>query len=206
MIQTLRDEHVTEVARLHSASVRGLLQRLGDRALLAYYRGAVRSGLAVAFVYLEHDVVRGFVLGSIHPDQLRRGVVRANPWGVLNGTGMGVLRRPSSLVWLLRSLRGPDPGSYDPRVPELTYLATSENHRGGGIGRQLIEAFGEAMRKRGAVAYELSVADDNLAATAFYERLGFRLAGQYREFGTLHRRYRLELNPPAESPAREGLT
>jgi ribosomal protein S18 acetylase RimI-like enzyme len=96
----------------------------------------------------------------------------------------------------VKSFRGPDDGAYDPQVPELTYLATAEHHRGSGIGRQLVDAFDTAMRERGAPAFELSVDEDNQAAIAFYERLGFRLSGKYREFGIVHRRYRRELNPP----------
>lgn len=198
MICTLRDEHVNEVARLHCASVSSLLQRLGAAAARAYYHGAIRSGLAVAYVYLEDGAVAGYVSGSAHPDQLRRGVIRANPAGTLWGVFSGILRRPTSLVWLLKSFRGPDHGAYDPRVAELTYLATAPGLRGKGIGRRLVDAFGNAMRAGGTNAYELSVDEENRAATAFYEHLGFRLSGRYREHGTLHRRYRLELDP---SPA-----
>ena len=38
-------------------------------------------------------------------------------------------------------------------------------------------------REAGVVEYELSVDDDNTAAIAFYEKLGFALVGRYAEFG-----------------------
>ena len=193
MIAAMTKEHLAGVTRLHRANVSGLLQRLGETAILAYYRGAQTSGLAVGHVYLHEGAVAGFVFGSVHPDRLNRAVLRANPIGVLGGIVVGITTAPSSLVWLLKSLSGPPSGAFDPRIPELTYLATDPAHRGQGIGERLVESFNVSLRGQGVVAYELSVDDDNAAGIGFYEKLGFRPIGRYREFGTEHRRYRIEL-------------
>jgi len=193
MIVPLSREHMSAVARLHCASLRGLLRDLGEPAARAYYSGALGLEHAVAFVFLEGGAVAGFVAGSIHPDRMKNGVLAANPAGVLAGILTGSLRRPSSLWWLARSLRGPEAGAYDSRVPELTYLATDERHRRHGVGRQLVEAFSAALRARGVSACELSVDEDNRSASGFYEQLGFRQVGRYQEFGTQHIRYRIEL-------------
>ena len=99
----------------------------------------------------------------------------------------------------MRSFKGPDEGSFDPRQPELTYLAVSPEQRKSGIGGSLVDAFTQAMRDISVPAYELSVDDDNERAVAFYEGRGFKLLGRYREFGTLHRRYRLRAS---SSPAK----
>lgn len=191
MIVPLGVEHVDAVAQLHCAALRGLLSELGAPAARAYYTGCVRADSAVGFVYVENGVVRGYVLGSAHPDRLKREVLRRNPVGTLAGLCVGFMRQPSSLARLLKSVRGPDEGTYDGQVAELTYLAVVADCRRGGIGRQLIDAFAGAMREAGVQEYELSVDDDNRAAIGFYERLGFRLTGSYLEFGLLHRRYRL---------------
>jgi ribosomal protein S18 acetylase RimI-like enzyme len=120
-------------------------------------------------------------------------VLRANRLQVLVGLCLGLARRPSALRLIFQSGHGPDEGTYDPRQPELTYLAVTSGSRSAGIGRQLVAAFGEAMQHAGAQAYELSVDDENHPAIIFYERLGFRLVGRYSEFGIVHHRYRLEL-------------
>ena len=191
MIIPLGPEHVSQVARLHCAALTGLLSELGEAAAQAFYSGCVRSGSAAGFVYLRQEEVCGFVLGSIHPDRLKRAVVRKNPAGTLAGMFFGILRRPAALGWLLKSFKGPDEGRYDIREPELTYLAVSPECRSGGIGGSLIDAFTQALRAAGVPACELSVDDNNERAAAMYEGRGFKLIGRYREFGTLHRRYRL---------------
>lgn len=193
MIVPMSREHLSDVARLHCSSLGGLLRQLGEPAVLAYYRGALQSPQFVAFVHLDDGAVAGFVAGSIQPDRMKSAVLLANPLGVLVGVLFGALRHPWSLGWLALSLRGPDNGAYDARVPELTYLATVERHRRHGIGRRLVGAFSAAMRERSVVAYELSVEEGNRAATDFYERVGFKPIGRYQEFGTRYIRYRTDV-------------
>ena len=197
IIVPMERRHAKAVARLHCASVKGLLSDLGPRAATAFYAGCATARSARAFVGVEEEAVVGFVLGSVSPASIRQESMRENPVATLSGLGLGIVRRPATLRWLLRSFRGPDEGNYDARVAELTYIAIAPESRSLGLGGRLVEAFSQAMQEAGASAYELSVDDDNRRAIGFYERLGFRQVGLYREFGTLHRRLRLELSPPA---------
>ena len=191
VIAPLEPEHVAQVARLHCSALTGLLTELGESASRAFYEGCNKAGAATGFVWLNAGEVRGFVLGSVRPDLLKGAVVRANPVATVAGVLGGILRRPAALVWILKSFKGPDQGSFDPAIPELTYLAVHAEERGSGVGIRLVDAFTQAMREAGVSAYELSVDDDNYRAIAFYEGRGFRPISRYREFGTLHRRYRL---------------
>lgn len=193
MISRLGKEHVKEVAQLHRTNLTGLLTRLGRPAIKAFYEGAVKTSSAIGFVYIERNLVRGFVLGSIHPGSLKNEALQKNPFDTLAGICLGVLRRPSILVFLLKSFRGPDEGTYDRDAPELTYIAVSGEKRGAGIGAALVNAFTNDLRSSGINAYELSVDDGNQAAISFYEGLGFVLSGRYREFGAWHRRYKLDI-------------
>lgn len=196
MVVRMGREHVDAVARLHCSSLGGLLSRLGAPAVRAYYRGALRTGQLEAFVYLADGVVAGFVSGSAQPRELKRGVLQANPFGMLAGTVTGALLRPSSLRWLAQGFLGRHSDAFDVHAAELTYLATTGQQRGRGIGRRLVDAFSAAMRERGVAAYELSVEEDNRAAAGFYEHLGFRRLGTYGEFDTTYRRYRIETGAP----------
>lgn len=200
VIIPFRREHVNGVARLHCVGLSGLLSDLGIAAAKAFYTGCARTGLAVGFVYVEEGVVRGFALGSLHPDRLKADVLRKNPIGTVAGLCFGIARRPAALASLMKSFRGPDSGSYDSKAAELTYLAVTADSRGGGAGRQLVDAFTGAMRDAGAEEYELSVDEHNQTAIAFYERLGFQMTGRYTEFGILRRRYRLPIVRGAVEP------
>ena len=196
MIVPLDRSHVRDVARLHCESLTGLVSELGPSAARAFHAGCVGAGAGSArgFVAIEDGKLAGFVSGSIQPGEMRREILRRNPFGTLAGLAVGILRSPRALVSLVKSFRGPDEGSYDEGSAELTYLVVDTGFRGAGIGHRLVEAFTEAMREAGAPSYELSVDDVNSRAATFYEGLGFRLVGRYREFGIAHRRYRLDLD------------
>ncbi|MEO7683811.1 MAG: N-acetyltransferase [Gemmatimonadaceae bacterium] len=194
MIEPLGIQHVKAVTGLHCQTLTGLLSQLGKPAVEAFYTGCLRSNRAVALVYLVDAKVRGFVLGSMRPDLLKRDVLRKNVVGTLSSIAIGVASRPSSLISLIESFRGNDEKAFDARTPELIYLATAPESRGAGVGNKLVKAFDERMRVAGAGVYELSVDEDNVTAITFYERLGFHFMGHYREFGIPHRRYRMVIH------------
>jgi len=191
-ILPLAREHVDDVARLHGAHLTGLVSLLGPRATRAFYAGCVGSALAIAFVALEGDAVRGFVMGSVDAGALRRDAFRRNRLGMLLGASIGILTRPTTLRWLLEHVRGTEPAGYDTSAAELIYLAVSTEARGSGLGGRLVEAFARALELRGVRAFELSVDAENEQAIRFYQRMGMRRVGQYREFGALHVRFRME--------------
>jgi ribosomal protein S18 acetylase RimI-like enzyme len=190
VIASLESRHIEDVARLHRASLTGLLSDLGLPAIKAFYAGCLRTDLAVGFVDVEAGALRGFVFGSPHPEKLRPESFRSNRIETLLALGFGVMRRPTLIGSLLSVNRASQREDYDRTAPELIYLAVSKSSRGSGVGAQLVKAFTAEMVKRGVSGYELSVDEDNSAAIAFYEREGFKLIGRYREFGVAHRRYR----------------
>ena len=202
MVAPFRREHVAQVAELHCKTLPGLLSALGPAAAAAFYEGYLSSPRCVAVVD-EHDgVVRGFVLGSGDPERMRRDALRANRLGILRATVASVLRRPGVLRRLADGAAGLRRGSYDPRAPELTYIAVLEDARGAGVGSLLLSAFHAALRAQGVGRYELSVEADNHGAVAFYESRGLRQIGTYRQFGATYRRYALELLPASGTEAR----
>ncbi|MCE9648167.1 MAG: GNAT family N-acetyltransferase [Parvibaculum sp.] len=60
---------------------------------------------------------------------------------------------------------------------EILTLAVDISKRGQGLGRKLMEAAAARALASGAAALFLEVADDNVAALALYERLGFVTMG-----------------------------
>jgi len=196
VVTPLRAVHIAPVADLHCRALPGLLSGLGPAVAAAFYAGYLASPHCVAFADERQGVLRGFVLGSGDPARMRRDALRANIRGILSRMIAALLRRPGAIRLLLGGVAGPRGGGFDPRSPELTYIAVREDARGAGVGGALLEAFHSALRARGVRRYELSVETDNREAVAFYERRGLREVGAYRQFGRGYRRYALEL-PPA---------
>lgn len=192
MVERFRPEHAAQVAALHCSALPGLLSALGPWTATVFYRGALTSPRCLAFVDEHQGAVRGFVFGSSEPEELRRDILRARPLRILLGSAASVLRKPSVLRLFASGVTG---GSFDPRAPELTYLAVREEARGAGVGRALLAAFAEDLRARGVARYELSVEGDNRAAVDFYQAQGLRETGTYRQFDKLYRRLALEMVP-----------
>jgi ribosomal protein S18 acetylase RimI-like enzyme len=196
VLAPIRGEDVALVAKLHCEALPGLLSALGPALAQAVYEGYVASPRRLGFVEVEGGALQGFVLGSDSPEAWRREARGADPWAILRGVAAGLRRRPRAL-WDVLSLARAGAGAFDPRTPELTYLAVAEGARRRGVGARLFDAFAGAARARGARAFELSVEVDNPRAAAFYEARGMRVVRAYRQFGRAYRRYRLDLAPPA---------
>lgn len=193
MIEPFQEYHVPAVASLHARYLTGLLHDLGPGAIKAFYQGAVNSSSAIGFVYSIDGAITGFVFGSRDPVGLKRDITAGNFWNTFSETCAGLIRKPSLVRSLFDSIR-PRLDAYDSREAELTYLAVDGRVRAIGVGRQLVEQFSRAVFETGIHSYELSVDADNHPAICFYQRLGFTEKSRYREFGTDHIRFRMEMN------------
>ncbi len=67
---------------------------------------------------------------------------------------------------------------------DLYWIAVDPDRQGQGIGKQVFQAFAEAVRSRAGrhVRIETSSQEIYAATGGFYERLGFDLAGKLRDF------------------------
>ena len=71
-------------------------------------------------------------------------------------------------------LQGPDWMALRGPAGVLEDIIVDEAHRGGGVGRRLLEAVLAALAQRGAPRVVLSTAAKNVAAQRLFERAGFR--------------------------------
>src|SRR3954466_4292758 len=139
MITRLGPEYVDQVAALHRKTLTGLLARLGTPAIAAYYTGCAKSDLAIGLVDVEDGIVRGFVLGSMHPERLNGEAARKNPFGVALSVAAGVAAHPSRMPLLLQSIRGTGGDDFDRHAPSLVYLAVDPQARRAAVGRSLVD-------------------------------------------------------------------
>ena len=62
---------------------------------------------------------------------------------------------------------------YDGHRGWINYLAVAPEHQGRGYGRELMQRAEQHLLSAGCPKINLQIRKDNLAAIAFYERLGF---------------------------------
>jgi ribosomal protein S18 acetylase RimI-like enzyme len=58
----------------------------------------------------------------------------------------------------------------------LYYLASASHSRGAGIGRKMVEAAEEWLRRRGVLKAQLLVRETNTGVVSFYERVGYEVS------------------------------
>lgn len=192
-MQTLRPEHAAKVAKLHGATLGGLLTRLGEPLLRTFYSAASLSPQCVGFVSGE-DSFQGFVFGAVDTQRLSRELMSRSPVRLALSVAGGVLRKPSTLRLLWSSTVGRGDEVPDLGAAQLTYLAVAPEARRQGVARELVAAFDREMAKRHLGSYELSVVAENRSATEFYGSLGFVTVLEYEEFGERYLRLRRDLD------------
>ena len=192
MIKVFTREHVEAVSELHLKYLTGLLSELGSLAVRSFYLGVADSQCAIARVYESEGRVTGFVLGASSAEMLRKEILRRRFVHTVFGIGLGVLRKPRLLRFVFGS-RTIQYANYDRTSAELIYLAVDREQRSEGIGKLLVKEFGKELRSSGINGYDLSVDAGNTAAILFYERLGFKRIGRYREYDADHFRLRVTL-------------
>jgi ribosomal protein S18 acetylase RimI-like enzyme len=167
-----------EAARLHHEQLPGsFLASLGTRFLRVLYRRLAVDGSSIMLVARAGDVVVGFVAGTEDTGQfMRRFVRRDGPRAAVAGAA-GLLRHPAAAVETLRY--GPASADVDGLpAAELLALAVDPAARRQGLGLRLIRALQDDARVRGVPGMRVTVAADNAAAIAAYERAGFRRASR----------------------------
>jgi ribosomal-protein-alanine acetyltransferase len=85
------------------------------------------------------------------------------------------------------------------RIARLYSIAVAAHARGRGVGLALMKALMAAARQRGALRLRLEVRQDNRAAIALYEQLGFvRFGARRAYYGDGADAWRYELTCPVE--------
>jgi glycosyltransferase involved in cell wall biosynthesis/ribosomal protein S18 acetylase RimI-like enzyme len=169
------------MARLHAEELPdAFLPTLGHRFLTRLYRALVADPEAVALVAETVDGVVGIATGVVSVGGFYwRFARRHGAAAVLVAAPR--LVRPSVLRRLLETVRYPATATR-PVGPlpdaELLSIVVAPSCRTGGTGRALADDVLRGLAERGAVKVKVVVGAANRGANRFYERVGFRPAGQ----------------------------
>lgn len=147
----------------------------GLRLLEEYYREVSRGRGAVGYVAQDGSAVLGYVCGVWAPKEVRRALLRTH-WSTLALWGaVGTLMHPGLFAAAVRRLSRPAAqDAVNPaRSYELRPIVVTESARGTGAAIQLVRRLMLDAHERGYDRIHLFVGDDNVAASAFYLKMGF---------------------------------
>jgi glycosyltransferase involved in cell wall biosynthesis/ribosomal protein S18 acetylase RimI-like enzyme len=181
VVRPARAGDAAAMARLHAEELPdAFLPTLGHRFLTRLYRALVADPQAVALVAETVDGVVGFAAGVASVGGFYRRFARRHGLSAALAAAPR-LARPRVLRRLLETVRYPERATGQPApLPdaELLSIAVAPTCRTGGTGRALADGVLQGLAERGAAEIKVVVGAANRGANRFYERVGFRPAGQ----------------------------
>lgn len=177
------------------------MTQLGAAFLSRYYGLVLDYPGGLLWVAEVGGLPVGFAAGFVRPAGFYR-LMRRRAFELGLSAVPALLRRPS-IIWRLatNARRTGDAGGAEGNVPsELASVAVDPAYACRGIGTQLVRAFIEASRAKGAdVVYLTTDAQNNDAVNRFYQGLGFRLSRTFWAAGRrLMNEYRFALSGGCE--------
>ena len=173
---------VAAIVHVHLQSFPGFfLTFLGPKFLEVLYLKTIEQPDSINYVALGDSArVIGFAVGVTSQGRFYNRLIRKHlisfAWASLGG----VLRRPSILPRLMRSLNRPSEAQERSADCLLMSLAVHPSAQGTGTGSKLVLAFLKEAGRRGARLVSLTTdRAGNKRANRFYESLGFTLAQTY---------------------------
>ncbi|MFE1961485.1 GNAT family N-acetyltransferase [Streptomyces sp. NPDC059479] len=192
-------EHLPYVVREHLRLFPdGFFARLGPGFLTAYTGTYLTSPHALAFIAVSDGRPAGFLVGVTDPALHRRHVLRRHGGKLLIRALGGLAVRPGLLVHFLRTrlpryyrkltrrqemevaTAVPVPQVSGGPGAVLAHVAVDEAARSLGIGADLIERFVAAAAIAGCGRVSLVTAEGPQGAGPYYQRRGWRPAGESR--------------------------
>lgn len=172
-----------EIVRIHLAAFPGFfLSFLGPRFLRLLYLQMLNQEGGILLVAEADNAVCGFVGGVTQQAGFYRRLVRHNLVSFAWASAGAVLRRPSVMPRLWRSLRRSTEARQSAAEACLMSIGVDPQVSGKGVGRKLADAFCDELRKKGAPSVCLTTDKmNNERVNRFYQGLGFVVA---REFTT----------------------
>lgn len=181
-LDELRAEDVARLARVHLAAFPGFfLSRLGEPFVATFYRGFLDDRTAVTVVARRIDgAVVGTAVGTTEPAGFFRRLLRRRWFDFVGASVRALATRPSIAPRLAGAVlyRGDPPAKHGWAL--LSSICVAPDAQSEGIGQQLLAAWTDAARARGARrAYLTTDALDNDLANHFYQAQGWVLSETY---------------------------
>jgi len=173
---------VRPLARLHRAAFPGFfLSSLGEPFLVQFYRGFLMDDSAVCVVARGVDgAVLGAVVGTTQPAGFFGRLAKHRWPGFVLASVHAVVSNPKATPRLLRAVRYRGETRAGDQGALLSSICVDPSLHGAGVGRQLVEAWTDAIAGRGVdTAFLTTDAEGNDAVNRFYQAGGWALSDNY---------------------------
>ena len=193
-ILPLSAEHVSEVARLHMTGIsEGFLSSLGEKFLCCLYGAAAESEMSFGYVAVDKGKVLGFVSCAESTGGLYKAILKKYLHKLLWAC-LPAMLKPRNIKHALETLFYPARVEGDLPSAELLSIVVSQEARGLGLGRKLVEACSDEFRRRGIGSFKAMVFE-KFPSNSFYQRVGFKSVGKYCQHGSedIHDAYVLKI-------------
>jgi GNAT superfamily N-acetyltransferase len=179
-VAPISSDHIRQVVQVHiSAFPNFFLTFLGPRFLGEFYGSFAVDPVGIGFVSqdVQTKQVYGVIVGPFNPAGYFKRLLKRRWYVFCTASLTAVLKKPTVILRLFRAVfyRGDAPsGRQD--ISLLSSIAVSPDIQTKGIGRTLIAAFLDEVKKRGGKGVFLTTdAKDNDKVNRFYQNLGFKL-------------------------------
>ncbi len=172
---------VPNVVDLHLAAFPGFfLSFLGGPFLKAFYASVLVDKASIALVAEQDGRLEGFVVGTVEPRGFYTRTFIRYWWRLALASVAPVLRQPATLLRLVRRVLMVRGAAYEPGEALLMSIAVDPAVQTRGTGGELVIAFLQEARKRGALVVSLTTDElNNEQVNRFYRRMGFACRRSY---------------------------
>ena len=182
LVNPIESGILRQVATLHKESITtGFLSSLGMDFLECLYKAISVSKNSILIVYLEKDVVAGFVTGTLDITEVNRVLKRKCLFTIIKDL-IGVVFDQRKLKKLFEtykySVKDKAMYPYNLRA-ELLSIAVDSNFRGKGIAKRLYEELINFFRQKRASEFKIVVGEKLIDAQRFYEKMGAKKVSEF---------------------------
>lgn len=187
MIKKPETSEINRIAETHYNNLKeGLLYVLGKKILRIFYTELLDDKDSILLAYYSDKKTVGIAASTKDTEKLFNKIKKKYFLTVTLNILKKSVVSPGFISKLFES-------KYSSSIKaELLFLFVDKNHRGEGIGKKLVDATSKQFRKIGVKKYRITIMPSNKDGIKFYEKLGFKKAGEFKFFGK--KRYIFTIN------------
>lgn len=203
MIKVVKDtKDINSFIDMHYNAFKGYLTgRLGKEYVSYFLTSLITSKEGVFYTHSEDDKILGFICGTTDITKFWNKEYRRKLWKLAI---IIILKNPLTAFNMLRHIWVQHQVDKCEMNARILSLVISEECRGRGMGRRLVETFSSFMARQGVKNY-LVYTDADCPASKFYHKMGFRLVKTINFFGYRINCFIYDLFPDAKGEKGESI-